>query len=73
MIWTGDGGSAGMVIFRVRKVNGEVTIGACAGKGAVAARNGQGGKGTRKLKTIALRNRGIRFDTVSVLFLTRTR
>ena len=62
-----------MVIFRARKVNGEVTIEACAGKGAVAARNGRGGKGKTKLKTTALRNRGIRFDTVSVLFLTRTR
>ena len=36
-----------MVTFRARKINGEVTIGACAGKGAVAARNGRGGKGKR--------------------------
>ncbi|CAH3148650.1 unnamed protein product [Porites lobata] len=41
----GDGGSAGVVIFRARKINGEVTIGTCAGKGAAAARNGRGGKG----------------------------
>ena len=71
MMWSGDGGSAGMIIFRARKINGEVTIGACAGKGAVAARNGQGGKGKRKLKTTILRNKRIRFDTVSIIFLTR--
>ena len=60
-----------MIIFRARKINGEVTIGACAGKGAFAARNGRGGKGKRKLKNITLRNRGImiRFDTVSVILV----
>ena len=75
MTWSGDGGSAGMIIFRARKINGEVTIGACAGKGAFAARNGRGGKGKTKLKNKTFRNRGIiiRFDTVSVIFLTRTR
>ena len=51
MMWSGDGGSAGVVIFRARKINGEVTIGTCAGKGAAAARNGRGGKGKRKLET----------------------
>ena len=71
MMWSGDGGSAGMIIIRARKVNGEVIIGTCAGEGAVAARNGGGGKGKRKLKTTTLRNRGIRFDTVSIIFLTR--
>ena len=71
MMWSGDGGSAGMVIFSARKINGEVTIGTCAGKGSVAARNGQGGKGKRKLKTTILRNKRIRFDTVSIIFLTR--
>ena len=60
-----------MIIIRARKINGEVTIGTCAGKGAVAARNGRGGKGKRKLKTTTLRNRGIRFDTVSIIFLTK--
>ena len=60
-----------MVIFRARKINGEITIGACAGKGAVAARNGGGGKGKRKLKTTILRNKGIRCETVSIMFLTR--
>ena len=71
MMWSGDGGSAGVVIFRARKINGEVRIGTCAGKGAAAARNGRGGKGKRKLETTTLRNRGIRFDTVSIILLTR--
>ena len=71
MMWSGDGGSAGVVIFRARKINGEVTIGTCAGKGAAAARNGRGGKGKRKLETTTLWNRGIRFDTVSIILLTR--
>ena len=50
MMWSGDGGSAGVIIIRARKINGKVIIGTCAGKGAVAARNGRGGKGKRKLK-----------------------
>ena len=47
MMWSGDGGSAGVIIIRARKINGRVIIGTCAGKGAVAARNGRGGKGKR--------------------------
>ena len=50
MMWSGDGGSAGVIIIRARKINGKVIIGTCAGKGTVAARNGRGGKGKRKLK-----------------------
>ena len=50
MMWSGDGGSAGVIIICARKINGKVIIGTCAGKGAVAARNGRGGKGKRKLK-----------------------
>lgn len=43
-----------MMTFRARKINGKVTIGTCNGQGAVAAGNGRGGKGKRKLNNTKL-------------------
>ena len=45
IILVGNGGDAGAVNVRYRKINGKFEVKTCAGVGSLPARNGVGGRG----------------------------
>ena len=46
---TGNGGNAGSVLFHVRRLEGNVWMKSCPGKGAPAAKKGEGGDGKQPI------------------------